>query len=205
MPKNPFGNPTQFITWNGGLFGEGKAFDILDAFTLDVPKPRQRLRALERGATEGNRGVGFGPGEPPEGFVGGTTSRSEWYVYWAMTKLMGPEGNNWAFQESFLGGRYIPGGSVADFVAYTSVGQIIMRVQSFYFHTSEDSFKQGYDIRQKTSTIAAYAGDLQVIDLWEQDFIHDPSGRAVIEVVQDALAGIERRNPIASGLVFDNG
>lgn len=166
---------------------------------------RDRLTSIERQAQKGQRNIGVGPGDPPEDFVGGTTSLTEWYVWWALDILSKRQNFQFDFQESFQGGRYIPGGSVADFVVYLGLDTIILRVQTFYFHLAGDEGSQTiqYDYRQEVGVIAAYDGDIDVINLYDTYFIGDDTGAAVLRVVEDALNGIEWPNPLATGLTVD--
>ena len=143
-----------------------------------------------------------GPGEPPANFVGGTTSKTEWYVYWALLKLLGREGNQWSYQESFFGGRHIPGGSVVDFVLYMPMQTILVRVQTWRFHFGEGAEKIQADIEQKVALHSIFGEEI-VVDVYEQYFINDETGRSVIEVMKDAMAGIEWPNPLATGLAGD--
>lgn len=144
---------------------------------------------------------GAGPGPPPVGFVGGTNSATEWMVYWAFTKLIGPEGVDWTYQESFAGGRHIPGGAVADFVLYMPRQEIIVRVQTWRFHFALGSDKIETDIDQKINL--TIFGEVITIDVYEQTFINDPSGAAVLAVCADAMKGIEWPNPLATGMAAD--
>lgn len=143
-----------------------------------------------------------GPGEPPLGFVGGTTSKTEWYVYWALEKLLGPEGVTWTFQEAFAGGRHIPGGAVLDFVVYTPKYRILIRVQTWRFHLGGGGEKIALDLEQKINLFTPYGEEL-VIDIYEQYFLWDKTGKAVLDVVQDAINGIEWPSPISTGLAGD--
>lgn len=145
---------------------------------------------------------GEGPGEPPEGFVGGTTSKTEWYVYWACLILLGPEGVVWTYQESFAGGRHIPGGAVADFVIYMPMQTIIVRVQTWQFHFAQGAEKIQTDVEQKIMLHSIWGEEI-AIDVYEQHFIHDDTGRAVLEVMKDAIAGIEWPNPFEVGIAGD--
>lgn len=145
---------------------------------------------------------GVGPGEPPLNFVGGTNSKTEWYVYWALEKLLGPEGDSWSYQQSYAGGRHIPGGAVVDFVVYTPMQLIMIRVQTWQFHLGAGPEKSSYDWDQKISLGAAYQ-DAVVIDVYEQYFINDTTGKAVLAVMADALAGQEWPNPLATGIAGD--
>lgn len=145
---------------------------------------------------------GEGPGDPPAGFVGGTTSKTEWWVFWAFTILMGPEGVTWTYQESFQGGRHVPGGSVADFVLYMPMQTIIVRVQTWRFHFAAGAEKMQADVEQKVALHSIWGEEI-VVDIYEQHFIHDATGKAVLEVCADAMAGIEWPSPFAVGIIGD--
>jgi len=164
----------------------------------------------ELGLRSGPDQVGEGPGEPPYGFVGGTTSRSEWFLFWAFQKILGPPGQGpreytWEYQQSFQGGRHIPGGSVVDFVVYTPLYTVLCRLVSYYYHHAAGSEKQASDFEQRVRLGESSDNSLVVIDVYEEDFIHDETGEAAIEVAKLAIAGVEMPNPIATGSVMDNG
>jgi hypothetical protein len=142
-----------------------------------------------------------GPGPPPPGFIGGTNSVSEWYIYWALTKLLGPEGREWTYQSSYLGGRRMKGGAVVDFVVFTPRYNIGLRIQTFYFHLAAGSYKQASDLEQRVNLEHQ---DLRIIDIYEQDFIGDKTGQSAIRVVQMALNGNEAPNPRAYGIVREH-
>lgn len=150
--------------------------------------------------------VGIGPGEPPIGFVGAHTSRTEWLVYWALFRLLAPNRNPrtppftgildvFAYQKIDDGGR-IPGGSVTDFQVKTPTGWIGIRVDTERWHIFADPTQQAKDLFIKTHLKAVQ----KVVTIYEQDFIADDTGEAVCTVVALALKGIERMNPIRSGL-----
>jgi hypothetical protein len=143
-----------------------------------------------------------GPGLAPDGFIGGTNSQSEWYFYWACLQVIGPEGDKWGYQQSFLGGRHIPGGAVVDFVIYQNEYTIGIRIQTFFFHLGsvDQSYKQADDLEQR---IRLEANGLRVVDVYEQNFIHDESGKAAIREVVMAMELAEQWNPLASGLVHE--
>lgn len=191
----------------------GKAKNAYRAIVVTFQKPDEKpLKPRRNLFSYGPEVLGLGlktiqtkqgPGEPPPGFVGGTTSRSEWWVYWALTKLLGPEGEAWTYQQSYQGGRHIPGGSVVDFVVYMPLQTILIRLQTYRFHFALGNAKQSRDIEQKFAL--SDEQDSIVVDIYEQDFIGDESGRAVLMIVNEAINGIERSNPLATGLVFDHG
>lgn len=157
------------------------------------------------------RALGFGMKEPPvpgsvewycienqQEFLGGTVSMTECMFYWAMEKMLGPEGREWDYQGSKLGGRHMPGGAVVDFVYYGfGEQQVAIRIQTYYFHQGVDPNKKAEDREQR---IALEDAGYIVIDVWEQEFIHDETGQAVLKVAHDAINGIQHENPMASGL-----
>lgn len=145
-----------------------------------------------------------GPGEPPAGFVGGTTSKSEWYMYWAYEILLGKEGEFWGYQQSFLGGRHNPGGAVADFVLYMPKQNIIVRLQTWRFHFALGAEKIATDMEQKINLFSPFGEEI-VVDVYEQDFIWDETGKAVLEVCKDSIEGREWNNPLATGTTGDFG
>lgn len=135
-----------------------------------------------------------GPGEPPKGFVIGTTSRSEWYIYWALLKVKGKAGeSSWGFQIDAGGGRGTKGGAVIDFVVWDQEPRLAIRVQTERFHEATHNRTHVYD---ETSKRMLERIGYKVIDVWEVHFITDESGQAAISIVKDALRGIERPSPV---------
>ena len=147
--------------------------------------------------------IGGGPGAAPQGFIGGTTSLSEWYIYWALEQVRGPEGEvgRWDYQSSQQGGRHIVGGSVLDFLLYEDDYQIGIRIQTFYFHlaSTDGSYKQSSDLEQKVRLQGGT--DLYIVDVYEQNYIHDESGEAAKREVIRAMSLIEEYNPRSVGAV----
>ena len=158
-------------------------------------------------------GIGrfYGPGEPPPGFLTYTNSRSEWMVYWALAKITGypddprtsPAGfigwpGLWSYQRPEDGGRAAKGGQVVDFLVEppaTSGGGIAIRVQTERYHIFTDAAKQAVD----NILLVRLAGRYRVVDIFEQDFLNDPSGQAVILEVKRALYGGQTSNPLKAG------
>lgn len=143
-----------------------------------------------------------GPGEPPEGFVRGSTSLSEWILYWALTKILGPEGDVWEYQQSMQGGRHLLGGAVVDFVIYQGAVVLGIRLQTYRFHLSADAKKQATDLDQ---FLALSGPEVIIIDVFEDDIIKDETGQAAIRIVLDIINRRERINPLASGFVVGTG
>lgn len=144
-----------------------------------------------------------GPGDPPVGFIGGTNSLSEWYFYWAMEKILGPEGINWVYQDPWMGGRQQQGGAVVDFVIRSRLGRRIgIRIQTYRFHFNTDAFQQARDEEQLR---ALHGPDFIVIDIFEQQFIDDDTGQAAISLVLEAWNERQRPNPLATGFVIGTG
>ncbi|MHB1330199.1 MAG: hypothetical protein ACYC2K_18520 [Gemmatimonadales bacterium] len=139
------------------------------------------------------------------GFVGAHTSRTEWLVYWALSKKFGDPKDprippytgsrlgTWFYQVMDQGGR-VPAGSVSDFQVKTPFGWIIMRLDTERWHIFASAAQQMKDLFLKTHLKTG-----KVVTLYEQDFIHDDTGEAVMKVVSLALKGLELPNPIRTG------
>lgn len=139
----------------------------------------------------------------PELFATGTTSAPEGFIYWALTKLLGPEDySTWTYQASVLNGRHSPGGAVVDFVVYLPNVTLGFRIQTYRFHEDAPVSKRIYDVEQ---LIAIFRADFMVIDIFEQDFLYDETGQAAIKVVLEALSNLQRPDPIATGLTVGSG
>lgn len=140
-----------------------------------------------------------GPGEPPEGFVGGTTSKSEWYLYWALTKVLGPEEEgDWSYQNSMLGGRSTKGGAVVDFVIDMNPIFLGIRLQTHQFHLFDTGYQKTSDREQ---LIALSDWDFIVIDVYENQFIEDETGASAIQVVLACLRQEFRPDPLGVGFI----
>jgi hypothetical protein len=134
----------------------------------------------------------------PELFGGATVSASEGYVYWALLRVLGPEGpdSGWEYQGKFAGGRHLPGGAMPDFIIYARNPAIIFRVQGSRFHSATSP--RGHAIDEDQKRAMEQAGYI-VVDLWDEYWINDKSGQAVIIQVKEGLDGRQRPSPITSG------
>lgn len=151
-----------------------------------------------------------GPGDPPPGFVGATTSLSEWLIYWAFARIFNdPEdprqpneggnyygGKDWNYQEATGAFTRQLGSAVIDFLFYANRQRLAIRVQTQRFHEQAGSEKQGLDILQ---VIQLESQGYTVQDIFESDFIKDDNGQAAIVVVKEALGMIQRVSTITSG------
>lgn len=147
--------------------------------------------------------------EPPPGFVGATTSRTEWMVYHAMSRVLGvPEDPRqgpfigapgvWSYQKAWDDGRRSPGGSVIDFMVYggaKSDTDVAFRVQTEFFHLYASADQQAHDLTQ-LGRLSEY---MRVVDIYDQDFQWDPTNQACIILIKEALAGNTFPNPINNG------
>lgn len=148
--------------------------------------------------------------DPPKGFVGAHTSESEWMVYWGLAKVLGvPQEPReppwlgyppiWYYQSEFAGGRKMAGGAVVDFVvaggAQGRDQDIGFRLQTERFHIYADSDTHASDQAQLWNL----SSSMRIVDLYDQDFLQDPTGQAVIILIKDALAGRIEPNPITDG------
>lgn len=130
-----------------------------------------------------------GPGATPAWIITPTTSRSEWFIFWALLKLLGQPGEgSWGYQISSNNSQ-----SIIDFVIWDRKPRIAIRVQSERFHIATHQDKHTYDRLQKEMLERS---GYKVIDVYEEHFIRDESGFAAIMVTKDALRGHQRPSPI---------
>ena len=151
-----------------------------------------------------------GPGAPPQGFVVGQTSASEWNVYWALAKVLkepmdprqppfvgGPP--YWAYQVPYLGAyTRAPGSAVVDFVVYQGSGvngAVAMRLQTLRYHYLTDAAKQAFDLIQLTGLLKVSL----VVDLVETDFLGDATGAKYVANAKKGLNLIQTLSPIYGG------
>lgn len=156
-----------------------------------------------------------GPGQPPPGFVGGTTSASEWVWYWASFKATSPNldprasgepyyGNDvFSYQKAELGTHTRAlGSAVADFVYRLASTILIVRLQSSFFHLFAPASKQELDAIQLTNLLGMNAGanKIDVVDIYETDFLGDITGQAAVILCKETLGLIRRTDPLAAGV-----
>ncbi len=149
--------------------------------------------------------LGVGPGDPPLGFVGAHTSVPEWWVYWALSKVLGTPrevrkppfvgGEDWSYQSAIDGGRMIAGGQVMDFVVVQAHQTLGLRLQTEFFHLAANGEQRVRDLYLKQHQKAVD----KVVDIFGQDFLGDASGKAACVVVARALKGEQAPDPIKFG------
>ena len=148
-----------------------------------------------------------GPGESPPGFVGNKKSESEWPVYWGFAKVfrnpIDPRvppffggAPDWAYQSEQNTLFGISGATNVDFVVFQPPTIIGVRIQSERYHLFSSSEKQAYDEQQKAALEAA---GVSVFDLYEDEYLKDPSGQAVIIACKRAIGRLSSLNPLTSG------
>ena len=147
-----------------------------------------------------------GPGQPPEGFILPTNSRSEWIWYWASMRVLDPDrdprqppftgGRLWRYQSPQLGG-YVRalGSAVVDFLYFTSVPAVVVRIVTYYWHLAAPSSQQGHDRIQ----LVNLADQFHVVDVYEQEFIGDETGESAVLLVKETLGLMRRTDPLAAG------
>lgn len=176
------------------------------AFRRPVVRPRgSKLLGLG----QKRRSTG-GPGLPPPGFVTGTTSGLEWYWYWASGTVLGDPPD--VRKPPFVGGLFwnyqVPdnpmdvrslGFAVSDFVYQTGTGELVVRIDSFYYHIATTSDQIARDLYLK---LHGGSEDLIIVSAYDDDILGDPTGRAACAAVADALRGREPISPVRSGLAF---
>jgi hypothetical protein len=141
------------------------------------PRWEQRLRKQAKLVT--------GPGQPPPGFVTGTTSSVEWVFYWALFKALAPDRDPrqppffgadglFRYQKAFDQGRQI-GGQVIDFVVFPnqkSRFQIAIRLQTVQFHQNAPQRQQSMDQMRKVR-LASFMG---IVDVWDYELLEENGG-----------------------------
>jgi hypothetical protein len=152
--------------------------------------------------------VGYGPGEPPPGFLNQWNSREEWLIYWAVCKVKntprdcrqppfvgGGEGS-WTYQnpDPVYGGR-VAGGQVYDIILWTSPRRkIALRIQTERFHIFASSLQQAKDLYLKTQA----RGVDDVFDIYSQNYT-GKGPQALIMAIVRAMKGIRELDPIRAG------
>lgn len=150
-----------------------------------------------------------GPGQPPPDFVTNTTSASEWFWFWASKRILDPTedprnppfigGRGWYYQSQALSrikDSYAKSVSTnIDFVYELGYPAIAVRIQSFRYHEAVPAFKQAYDFIQLTRLSSVY----QVYDTFEEDWLSDDTGEAVIISLKAALGLVREQSPLTSG------
>lgn len=145
-----------------------------------------------------------GPGDPPPGFNGPTTSAHEWPWYWASKKVFDPQddprrppfsgGRGWDYQNPYHSFGILQ--SVLDFVYYLP-GEIVgVRIQTPFFHRGPE--KDSYDAAQSRNLSRMVV----VKDVYSQDFVQDRTGEAAIRLLLDTLGGRDRTNPMTQGSYY---
>lgn len=158
-----------------------------------------------------------GPGEPPEGFgmglfsreafVSGKTSKSEWPPYWGFARIFKNPRDprippffggspDWFYQSEQNTLFGISGSTNVDFVIHQAPTIIGVRVFSERYHVYTSSEQQAYDEQQKAALEAA---GVTVFDLYEDEYLNDPSGQNVIIACKRAIGRLPSLNPLTSG------
>lgn len=151
-----------------------------------------------------------GPMPIPTDFVRATTSGEEWYLYWALYRVLEPsedpreppysgskDPSKWTYQSFFDQGRRALGGAVVDFVIfpYADYNSILIRLQTENFHIFTDVQKHTYDWKQ-AQRLGKYG---EVYDIFSQQIVEDATGQSAIMAVKDCLSGRLEPNPLLTG------
>lgn len=120
----------------------------------------------------------------------GNGTRPEWAVFDSLerkglrTLQSDPPGQDFLYQVPLLGGRARAGGAVADFVIYTVVPFVVIRMQGEFWHFKDDAV-QADDFYQR---LALENEGFRVVDILAQDTL---TRQRTDEVVGYALNGFE--------------
>jgi hypothetical protein len=157
------------------------------------------------------REITGGPWPPPVDFDSPSTSFLEWVWYWASFVALKIDKD--PRQGPFAG--YPPifeyqvpddptdvraaGSGVSDFLYYLGTGTIIVRIDSYYYHTAADPGQVARDNFLKTHG----AGEHNfIISAYDVNILGDPSGRAAVAACARALKGEQPINPRLTGLTY---
>lgn len=148
-----------------------------------------------------------GYGQSPPGFViGGKNSEAEWPPYWALAKIyqnpIDPRTPpfrggfpDWGYQVPMLGAHTrAVGSAVLDFVVYNPE-LIGIRLQGERWHIYTDARKHAGDAEQRF----LLERGARIVDVYEEDYLGDPSGQKVIIAMKKALNLLTSIDPILSG------
>lgn len=172
----------------------------------DLPKPPKLRRPPARPygpiALRQKETFVSGPGDAPTDFIGGQNSETEWVCYWGLAKMFDNPKDprmppftggypDWEYQSPQLG-LFIraPGSTVVDFLVHYGGTHVGLRIQTERFHLFTDSQKIASDIRQRAELMRF----IDIIDVYDQDLLGDPTGAKAIIALKSALALIEPPN-----------
>lgn len=152
-----------------------------------------------------------GPGAPPPGFLGPTVSNVEWVIYWSSSKLYPPFDprqppftgdrlGRWDYQSPSTPGQVRElGSTVSDFVYHIAAGDVIVRLDTWYYHIASNAQKHAFDRAARQS---AYRYGDRVVTLYDTSFINDETGNAAVRALADAISGREILSPVSGGTAF---
>jgi very-short-patch-repair endonuclease len=106
--------------------------------------------------------------EPPPGLM---ATKPEWLMYWALTKLGLTPDEDFTFQSSRMGPRYVAGSAIVDFLIVSRLPQLVIRVQGEFWHYQQGSERKAVDDIQRQELEGS---GLRVVDVDEDDILRDP-------------------------------
>lgn len=149
-----------------------------------------------------------GPGPVPPGFVRGKNSASEWPPYWALATIFGlprdPRAGPpfqgawpfWTYQEYATGPTYSGDVNIDFFVHHPPRGRAVaIRIQTERYHLFVDNRKQIYDRLQAMNLSGAF----DVVDIYEDDYLNEPTGQAIVVLIKNAIGLLRSPDPILVG------
>lgn len=155
-----------------------------------------------------------GPGDQPwPGFITGQNSLTEQNAYWALGVIFNNPPRDkikfppfvggwpdWGYQVPLLGdhSRAI-GSAVVDFAVFQGGTKIAIRIQTEFFHLTTTAVKHASDVIQRAQLEAV---GYDVIDIYDNQLLHDPSGQKYIITMKQAIGRLQQINPIVAGTVI---
>jgi hypothetical protein len=151
------------------------------------------------------------PGEPPVGFVTPKTSATEWPPYWGLARITGYPRAEDVRKFPFVGGppiwtyqAFVETGSTkssnVDFMVwgpFQNATPVAIRIQTEFFHNFTTIENQIYDIIMRDKLESGF----DVHDLYDYQYMRDPSGSAIIVLLKRAMGLIGGGPEISRGTV----
>ena len=114
-----------------------------------------------------------------------STSREEGYFYWGCLHEIGPVGQGWAYQRQVRNAGARVGQATIDFVIESRPRDLAVRIVTPYFHLEADPEQTVADAEQ---LIILEDDGYEVVDVFSQMYMDDPSGRAARRAVRMVIA-----------------
>jgi hypothetical protein len=195
------------LGWNASKDDDWRKFLVPEKDNLTLPRRGRglatygpdELRIREDIVYEGGP-VAFVRNNP-QLFATSSTSAHEGFFYWGLVKKIGKEdayGTNgliWQYQVKMRGAAGGPGGAIVDFVISNTIHGLDLgvRIVTPYYHSGAGPLKRGEDFEQQYTMMDS---GVFPVDVYSVNYISDPTGRAVLNAVDKAIAAQPDYSPL---------